>query len=512
MKDFRIIFLLALLIGCISVQGQQGPVYTHYIFEQTLYNPAHTGLQKDVELTLDFKKHYNKIAGGPVSGYIGFDMPVMKENIGIGANFVFDKVGARNNISGEVAYAYHIPFKSNYEHKLSIGLTAGFYHQGFNFDELVAYQSNDNYLDALNTGGATAFNMDIGINYRFKGLDVGFAVPQVIGSKLVFDKAGNTDENTGVSHLRRSYFVHAGYEILMGKEKAHALTPSVAVRKIKGIPVQFDGNLIYEYNRLIKVGVSFKTANGFVKAASIAPIVGFNVKDRLDINYAFHTDLDETENQDFGQDHEIMLKVKFGKRFRAIEKRLDDAEEAILRNADAIAENGEKIDSLGDALSEVADQVNTNTENIATNTGDIAENADNITNIFKTVEELMASKDVMYKKVGSVFFKVDSHELTETAKAKLDALKDALNTPVGEYFVYVAGNASEEAPADYNMMLSARRAASVKQYLESIGVGGHIFLLYYGEEDPMVTPQKTEAERSQNRRVDIFISGNTGKE
>ena len=135
---------------------------------------------------------------------------------------------------------------------------------------------------------------------------------------------------------------------------------------------------------------------------------------------------------------------------------------------------------------------------------------DNLENVFNTVEELVEAgkkSNVIYKKVGSVFFKVDSDELTDEAKAKLDAFKSALSTPEGEYFIYVAGNASEEAPNDYNMLLSAKRSASVKQYLESIGVGGHIFILSYGEEDPMVDPQKTEAERAQNRRADIFISG-----
>jgi type IX secretion system PorP/SprF family membrane protein len=504
MKDFKIILLLALLVGCISVHGQQGPVFTNYIFEQTLYNPAHTGLQKDVEMTMNFKKHYNKIAGGPVTGYFGFDMPLMRENIGIGASFVVDRVGPKSNLSGNFAYAYHIPFKSAYEHKLSIGLTAGFFHQGFNFDELVPNETLDNTLNALNSGGATAFDMAIGMNYRFKGLDVGFSVPQILDSKLVFDRGGNTAENSGISHLRRHYFVSVGYEAALGKEKKHFLTPSAAMRKVKGIPVQFDGNIIYNYDRLVWFGVSFKTANGFAKAASISPIVGFNIKDRMDINYAFQTDLDETENQDFGQGHEVMLKVKFGKRFKEIEDRLDNVEDAVLKNAEAIAQNGERIDSLDDKLDSLADQVNTNTQNIA-------ENAENITNIFNTVEELMASKDVMYKKVGSVFFKVDSHELDATAKAKLDAFKEALSEPVGEYFIYVAGNASEEAPNDYNMLLSARRSAAVKQYLESIGIKGHIFILYYGEESPMVTPQNNEENRAQNRRVDIFISGNTNK-
>ncbi|MEZ5008987.1 MAG: PorP/SprF family type IX secretion system membrane protein [Chitinophagales bacterium] len=509
MKDFRIIVLFTFLLSASLLQAQQLPVYTNYIFQPMLYNPATVGLDGDVVLTMNFQKAYNRAAGSPVTGWAGFDMPIMNENIGIGANFSVDNLGAHNNISGNVYYAYHIPFSEAYEHKLSIGLSAGFFHQRFNFIELNAADANDPALN-VNNNGATAFDMNVGLNYRFKGLNVGFSVPQVLDSKLTFREGGNIDDTRGSSHLRRHYFVTAGYEIAMGKEKNFFLTPSASMRKIKGLPVQFDGNLLFDWDHMIWAGVSFKTANGFKKAASISPVIGFNIKDRLDINYAFSTDLDETENTDFGQGHEVMLKVRFGKRFKQIESRLDTLEDAVKRNAGAIAENGQRIDSLADELDSLRGDVNINTQNIAQNTGDIKETNENVQNIFNTVEELVeASKksNVMYKKVGSVFFKNDRHELTDVAKAKLDAFKDALSTPEGEFFIYVAGNASEEASEQYNMLLSNRRAAEVKKYLESIGVGGHIFILAYGESAPMVDPQRTEEQRAQNRRVDIFISG-----
>ncbi len=509
MKDFRIILLLALLFAGTLVNAQQLPVFTHYLFEPMLYNPATAGLQEDVELTLNFKKHYNRQNGSPVTGWAGFDMPIRNERFGIGANFAIDNLGARNNVSANVYYAYHVPFSTAYDHKLSIGLSAGVFHQRFNVGQLNPLEENDPVL-GFNNNGATAFDMNVGINYRFKGLDVGFSVPQVLDSKLSFRDGGNVDETAGESHLRRHYFLSAGYEIAMGKEKNFYLTPSAAMRKIKGIPVQFDGNLLFDWDHRVWAGVSFKTANGFRKAASISPIVGFDLFERLDVTYSFETDLDETENADFGRGHEIMVAVKFGKRFREIEKRLDDVEEGVKRNAGAIAENGERIDSLGNALDSLAGNVAQNREDIDQNTGDISETNENLKNVFNTVEELVEAgktSDVLYKKVGSVYFKVDSHDLTDVAKAKLDAFKGALSTPEGEYFIYVAGNASEEAPEDYNMLLSNRRAASVKKYLESIGVGGHIFILSYGESAPVTESQNTEELRAQNRRVDIFISG-----
>jgi type IX secretion system PorP/SprF family membrane protein len=513
MKDFRIIILLSFMLAGLYVQAQQLPVYNLYMLEETLYNPSYAGTDEDVMLTLDFKGNYNQIAGSPLTGWAGFDMPIRKANIGIGANFFVDNVGARNNIGGAFSYAYHIPFSEEYTHRLSIGLSAGVFHQRFNFLELTPYQENDPSLN-LNNSGATTFDMNVGVNYQWKGLFVGFSVPQVINGELRFREGGNSSKEQSTSHLRRHYWVNAGYEAAMGKNKNFFLEPSVAVRKVKGLPVQFDANLMFDWDRQVWVGASYKTANTFEYTASFAAITGFNIKDRLDITYALDFDFDATERSDFGYGHEFVMKVRFGKRFREIEARMDTMEEAIKRNALEIAANGERIDSLEDEMSDVKDQVNANTEGIANNAGDIREINENLTNIFNTVEELMEKSNVAYKKIGSVYFKVDSDKLTDEAANRLDAFVqqiDELGMRGDEFFIYVAGNASEEAPNDYNMLLSTRRAAAVKKYLEDQGVGGSIFLLSYGEEAPVVSPQRNEEERAQNRRVDIFLSGNTGK-
>lgn len=506
MKDSRIILIFAFLLICVYANAQQTPVYDLYMLEETLYNPSYVGTDEDVMLSVDFDKSMNGIAGGPVTGWAGFDMPIRKTDIGIGANFFVDNVGARNNVGGNVSYAYHIPFSREYKHHLSIGLSAGFLHQRFNFTELIANQPNDPSLN-LNNSGATTFDMNVGIHYRWKGLFVGFSVPQVLDGELRFREGGKVGENASSSHARRHYWVHAGYEAAMGKNKNFFLEPSIAFKKVKGVPMDIDANLIFDWDRQLWVGAGYTFAKGFDGAHSIATIAGFNIKERLDITYAFDLDFEESTRSDFGYGHEILLTVRFGKRFREIEQRLDDAEEAIKRNALGIAENADDIDSLSDAMNDLADQVTTNTENIDQNTGDINDLNEDVDNIFSTVEEMMEKSNVMYKKVGSVYFKVDSDKLTDEATARLDAMKDALKTPEGEFFIYVAGNASEEAPNDYNMLLSTRRAASVKKYLEGIGVGGHIFILSYGEEAPVVEPQRTEEARAQNRRVDIFISG-----
>ena len=77
----------------------------------------------------------------------------------------------------------------------------------------------------------------------------------------------------------------------------------------------------------------------------------------------------------------------------------------------------------------------------------------------------------------------------------------------GNYFIYLAGNASVEGGSSYNQALSAKRCDAVKRYLEGIGISQRVLLLPYGSNSSVTAKQSKEADRAQNRRVDIYLSG-----
>jgi peptidoglycan-associated lipoprotein len=73
--------------------------------------------------------------------------------------------------------------------------------------------------------------------------------------------------------------------------------------------------------------------------------------------------------------------------------------------------------------------------------------------------------------------------------------------------VRLEGNTDERGSAEYNIGLGERRAQAVKRALLLQGaVEAQITTVSYGEERP-VAPGHTEAEWSQNRRVDFVYTG-----
>lgn len=106
-----------------------------------------------------------------------------------------------------------------------------------------------------------------------------------------------------------------------------------------------------------------------------------------------------------------------------------------------------------------------------------------------------------------VNFAFDSSELTSVGKTNLDKLAEVLtNNPDTNINIY--GHTDSKGADSYNLALSERRAAAVKNYLISKGIASaRLIPMGMGEKEP-VASNETEAGRAQNRRVEFAITAN----
>jgi outer membrane protein OmpA-like peptidoglycan-associated protein len=108
----------------------------------------------------------------------------------------------------------------------------------------------------------------------------------------------------------------------------------------------------------------------------------------------------------------------------------------------------------------------------------------------------------------SVHFGFDKSDLTSRAKKALDQLGSEIGT-AKSYIVVIDGNTDSVGPADYNYMLSQRRADTVVQYLASkYNVPAHKFYIIGLGEDKPATEDKGSKARAENRRVDVRLMTN----
>ena len=99
-----------------------------------------------------------------------------------------------------------------------------------------------------------------------------------------------------------------------------------------------------------------------------------------------------------------------------------------------------------------------------------------------------------------VFFETDSSELTDQGRATLDKQAQWLNN-YNRYAFTIEGHADERGTREYNIALGARRAETVRQYLNSRGVSAQrMRTISYGKERPVALCNDISC-WSQNRRA-----------
>ena len=110
------------------------------------------------------------------------------------------------------------------------------------------------------------------------------------------------------------------------------------------------------------------------------------------------------------------------------------------------------------------------------------------------------------KAIGDrVFFAIDQSSLSPEGMDLLNSQATWLMTN-GDYEIIVEGHADEQGTRDYNVALGARRANSVKEYLNSLGVAAsRIQTVSYGKERPIEICSK-ESCYSVNRRAVTVLS------
>lgn len=124
----------------------------------------------------------------------------------------------------------------------------------------------------------------------------------------------------------------------------------------------------------------------------------------------------------------------------------------------------------------------------------------------------LAEKDIAFDPQGSdsgninglntVFFEYDSSRLSETAKQTLKSNADWIRgNPKAT--IQIEGHTDSRGSTEYNLSLGERRAKSVRQYMESLGVESkRLAIISYGEEKPLAQGDN-EAAWGKNRRANF---------
>jgi type IX secretion system PorP/SprF family membrane protein len=189
-----LLFLLAVNIGADCQESAYGPGYQTILIN----NPAFTGSESDGILRLSYLNYFPGNNYNLHSVFVSYDtyMPLIHGGAGF---FLSDDYlgGIINDMRGGFSYSYHLQADKNIF--INAGLSASFYHRGFNRNNIILPDQIDPLNGVVYTSGETIVNrgrtvLDIGAGFllitgKFLG---GFSMSHL--AKPDLSGTGNSEE------------------------------------------------------------------------------------------------------------------------------------------------------------------------------------------------------------------------------------------------------------------------------------------------------------------------------
>jgi|GEM_PF-1361896 len=292
----RIILISLFQLFWTALFSQQVPLNNHALQNPFVYNPAFTGNSDDVQIYLMRNQRFGAFSGPSVNNYLTGDGAIMKGKAGIGVQIAYQTHGLQQQLSSALSYAYGIQFKRS--HTLRFGASVGLLDNRVDKDAINVLQSDDPYLMSMRQS-VSSFDMNAGLLYQFKGLKLGIAIPQLLGNKVNFDK----ENSRGYYRLARHFMLNSEYKFDVNEKIS--VTPNVIARYISGAPFQYDGTVIFDYNKTIWASATYKS--NYAMQFNL----GVQLLKRFKLGYSYEYIVGDIKKYSTGVHHEIMIGISF---------------------------------------------------------------------------------------------------------------------------------------------------------------------------------------------------------
>ncbi|MEJ7646245.1 MAG: type IX secretion system membrane protein PorP/SprF [Chryseolinea sp.] len=290
----RLLLLPAFLfaITC-SVDAQQSIVYSQYIYNGLLINPAYTGSHVQLSATLNYRNQWVNFDGAPQTASLAVHTTVSKSKVGVGMLATSDNIGSYSNNSLYGTYAYRIRGKR--DGVFSMGLQGGFQNFRADFSKLTLKAGQDPTF----SGTMSEFrpNFGGGIFYSSKKFFGGFSVPVILKHTKFF--------SGGLQQLAqaRYYYFFLGTTVKLDRMEKLKLSPSFLIRAQEGTPLNADINLTLIVHDLVSAGVSYRTEE------SVSTLLNFKLSEKFYFGYSYDWVTADIRRYSNGT-HEFMLNYR----------------------------------------------------------------------------------------------------------------------------------------------------------------------------------------------------------
>ncbi|SFU20297.1 type IX secretion system membrane protein, PorP/SprF family [Algoriphagus locisalis] len=290
MKLFKVIILLAgsALLSLSTSFGQQVPQYSQYIFNPVFINPAYAGYKQQLYLQSYYRKQWTGVTGSPETFAVAGDTYLEESQLGVGGQFLTDKLGAQRTVAAYGNLAYHLRLSDT--QFLSFGVGAGVVNSQIDGSMLNPDISDDPSIPG-SMERMTYPDLKLGLFFYDDKYYLGVAADQMLSGVVDFDKGDIMVKPDPHIYLTGGYHFDLNYNF--------SFIPSIMYMDDFKAPARMDINGAFILNDMFWLGAGYRFGidmpgreieDGLKKSAAVLGMVQVQLKEGLRIGYAYdHT-------------------------------------------------------------------------------------------------------------------------------------------------------------------------------------------------------------------------------
>jgi len=315
------IWVILFMLLPLAVRAQQMPLYSQYVMNAFMINPAIAGSDGYTSFNLTARQQWVGFKDAPSTQSFSAQTRILRKSyvikkrtissrtlkpsskgrVGLGGFLYNDRNGAIDRTGLQLAYAYHI-FVG--ETQLSFGLSAGIFQ--FRVGE-VSFATDDPIMGSLNK---VIYVPDANLGFYMLNVNyyAGVSVNQLFQSYL---KLGN--RSLEEYKMVRHYYVMGGYRFNLGSD--FDLEPCGLFKATEKKAFQLDAGARLYFREDYWAGIMYRTSGDIIFLAGIR----YN---QFYFGYAFDYSTSNIQRYSYGS-HEIVLALKLGdnaRRYRWLQR------------------------------------------------------------------------------------------------------------------------------------------------------------------------------------------------
>lgn len=269
-----VFIILFILMGGQS-WGQQLPLFSQYLYNKYLLNPAVAGSDGYTSVSLTAREQWVGYYGAPRTVSFSVQTRMLKKSymlrqtkvkrqvyrpksdgkVGLGAYVFSDKNGLIQRTGAQFSYAYHMWLQKSTQ--LSLGLSVTGYHYKINEKEIDFENPDDPFLNNNLRRGLLVPDATFGVYILNEKFSFGFSADQLLEASA---KIGNIAYKN--FKMQRQYYLFGSYDFSKGPYDV--IQPSFLLLMSEQLKPQVDIGATYIYQHDFWTGLAYRTSGAII--------------------------------------------------------------------------------------------------------------------------------------------------------------------------------------------------------------------------------------------------------